>query len=80
MITFDEWGGFYDHVAPPTVVDDTDPATVDHTGNSRPAGFPGPNYPNYAQLGFRVPGIVVSATHPPASSTWGRSSTARRSR
>ncbi|MBO0693691.1 MAG: hypothetical protein J2P58_12390, partial [Acidimicrobiaceae bacterium] len=26
VVTFDEWGGFYDHVAPPTVIDDTDPA------------------------------------------------------
>jgi len=60
VVTFDEWGGFYDHVPAPIVFDDTDPATVDHTGNNRPAGFPGPNYPNYGQLGFRVPCIVVS--------------------
>lgn len=60
IVTFDEWGGFYDHVVPPVVFDDTDPATVNHAGNSRPAGFPGPNYPNYGQLGFRVPCIVVS--------------------
>ena len=60
VVTFDEWGGFYDHVAPPVVVDDTDPATVNHTGNNRPAAFPGPNHPDYGQLGFRVPCIVVS--------------------
>lgn len=60
VVTFDEWGGFYDHVPPPLVTDDTDPATVDHSGNARPAGFPGPNHPDYRQLGFRVPCIVVS--------------------
>jgi phospholipase C len=60
VITFDEWGGFFDHVPPPTVTDTTDPTAVDHTGDSRPAGFPGPDYPDYTQLGFRVPTIVVS--------------------
>ena len=34
FLTWDEWGGFYDHVAPPVV--------------------------NGQQLGFRVPGIVIS--------------------
>jgi phospholipase C len=60
VITFDEWGGFFDHVLPPTVTDTTDPSTVDHTGDSRPAGYPGPDYPDYTQLGYRVPTIVVS--------------------
>jgi phospholipase C len=60
VITFDEWGGFFDHVAPPQVTDTTDPTTVNHTGDSRPAGFPGPDYPDYTQLGFRVPTVVVS--------------------
>ncbi|MDQ6785178.1 MAG: phospholipase [Actinomycetota bacterium] len=60
VITFDEWGGFYDHVAPPVVADDTNPVNVDHTGNNRPVAFPGPNHPDYGQLGFRVPCIVVS--------------------
>jgi phospholipase C len=64
VVTFDEWGGFFDHVEPPTVTDTTDPSTVDHTGNARPAGFPGPNYPDYHQLGFRVPAIVVSDLAP----------------
>src|SRR5215831_18434745 len=31
VITFDEWGGFFDHVRPPQVIDDTNPANVDHT-------------------------------------------------
>jgi phospholipase C len=34
VITFDEWGGFFEHVRPPRVIDDTNPADVDHTGNS----------------------------------------------
>jgi phospholipase C len=59
VITFDEWGGFYDHVRPPQVIDDTDPATVDHTGNST-TPTDGRLVPDYTQLGFRVPAIVVS--------------------
>jgi phospholipase C len=59
VITFDEWGGFFDHIRPPQVIDDTDPATVDHTGNST-TPTDGQLVPNYAQLGFRVPAIVVS--------------------
>jgi len=59
VITFDEWGGFFDHVRPPQVIDDTDPATVDHTGNST-TPTDGQLIPNYTQLGFRVPCIVVS--------------------
>ena len=57
VITFDEWGGFFDHVPPPTVIDDTDPTTVSHTGNVTTLGQ---GHPNYSQLGFRVPCIVVS--------------------
>ncbi|HEX9031147.1 MAG TPA: alkaline phosphatase family protein, partial [Streptosporangiaceae bacterium] len=59
VITFDEWGGFYDHVRPPQVIDDTDPASVDHTGNSS-TPTDGRLVPDYTQLGFRVPAIVVS--------------------
>ena len=33
VVTFDEWGGFFDHVPPPQVIDDTDPAGVDHSGD-----------------------------------------------
>jgi phospholipase C len=63
VVTFDEWGGFYDHVPPPSVVDDTDPATVDHTGDSTtPTG--GRLIPDYRQLGIRVPTIVVSNLAP----------------
>ena len=59
VITFDEWGGFFDHVRPPHVIDDTDPATVDHSGNST-TPTDGQLVPSYRQLGFRVPCIVVS--------------------
>jgi phospholipase C len=59
IVTFDEWGGFYDHVPPPQVIDDTNPANVNHSGDST-TPTDGELYPNYRQLGFRVPGIVVS--------------------
>ena len=51
VVNFDEWGGFYDHVKPPTVIDN----------HVNPA--PGP-HPNYRQLGFRVPNIVISPFSP----------------
>ena len=51
VINFDEWGGFFDHVVPPRVIDNhVDPS-------------PGP-HPDYRQLGFRVPNIVVSPFSP----------------
>jgi phospholipase C len=61
VVTYDEWGGFFDHVPPPKVADDTDPNSVDHTCNvpgtcSEPPGL----VPDYRQLGFRVPTVVVS--------------------
>jgi len=59
VIIFDEWGGFFDHVRPPQVIDDTNPANVDHTGNST-TPTDGQLVPDYTQLGFRVPAIVVS--------------------
>jgi len=59
VITFDEWGGFYDHVPPPRVIDHTNPKDVDHSGDSRKP-TDGRLIPDYRQLGFRVPAIVVS--------------------
>jgi phospholipase C len=59
MVTFDELGGFYDDVPPPRVIDDTNPADVDHTGDST-TPTDGQLVPDYRQLGFRVPAIVVS--------------------
>ena len=52
VINYDEWGGFYDHVVPPKVVDT----------HVNPA--PGP-HPDYRQLGFRVPLVVASPFSPP---------------
>jgi phospholipase C len=51
VLTFDEHGGFYDHVTPPLVRDD----------NVNPN--PG-LHPNYQQLGFRVPCIVMGPFAP----------------
>ncbi len=59
IITFDEWGGFYDHVVAPKVVDDTNPADIMHAGDST-TPTDGQLVPDYSQLGFRVPAIVVS--------------------
>jgi phospholipase C len=59
VVTFDEWGGFFDHVPPPRVIDDTDPSSVDHTGDGA-TPTDGRLVPDYRQLGFRVPTIVVS--------------------
>src|SRR5215469_1466071 len=64
VITFDEWGGFFDHVPPPQVIDDTNPADVDHTGDGT-TPTDGQLLPDYRQLGFRVPALVVSNLAPP---------------
>jgi phospholipase C len=52
FITFDEHGGLYDHVPPPKACA---PDSLAPTGNN---GVPAPY--DFAQLGFRVPLIVVS--------------------
>ncbi len=59
VVTFDEWGGFFDHVPPPHVIDNTNPANVNHSGDST-SPTDGQLIPDYTQLGFRVPAIVVS--------------------
>jgi phospholipase C len=51
VLTFDEHGGFYDHVPPPIVEDDTVLPT------------PGPA-PDLKRLGFRVPCIVMGPLAP----------------
>jgi phospholipase C len=48
--TFDEGGGYYDHVPPPAAI------PPDGTGPDWPA----PAYTGFAQYGFRVPAVVVS--------------------
>jgi phospholipase C len=45
FIVYDEWGGFFDHVVPPSVPDDR--------------GSPDINK-DYGQMGFRIPAVVVS--------------------
>lgn len=50
VINFDEHGGFYDHVKPPKVEDDTDNGPNDKA--------------DYKTLGVRVPAIVVSPFAP----------------
>lgn len=44
VITYDEWGGFFDHVKPPRFPDDHDP---------------GPGF-DHSQAGFRVPAFTLS--------------------
>lgn len=51
VLTFDEHGGFYDHVAPPAVADDT----------ILPAAGP---HPDLKRLGFRVPCITMGPFAP----------------
>ncbi|HEX7166414.1 MAG TPA: alkaline phosphatase family protein [Acidimicrobiales bacterium] len=46
VVTYDEWGGFWDHVAPPRLADD------------RATSFGDDN--DFGQLGFRVPTSIVS--------------------
>ena len=58
VINFDENGGFYDHVVPPTVTDN----------NVNPN--PGP-HPDYSRLGFRVPCIAVGPFAPQKIETAG---------
>ena len=45
IITYDEWGGFFDHVAPPTF--------ADHRWSSN-------DQDNFQQAGFRVPTVMAS--------------------
>jgi len=45
VVTYDEWGGFFDHVPPPVVVDDR-ASSVDED--------------NFGQLGFRLPVLMLS--------------------
>jgi phospholipase C len=48
--TFDEGGGYYDHVPPPAAV----------APDAIPPLPPAPHYSGFAQYGFRVPAVVVS--------------------
>jgi phospholipase C len=48
VVTYDEWGGFFDHVPPPRLPDD----------RGTPNDPAGPN--DFGQLGFRVPSSIIS--------------------
>ncbi|MDQ6697663.1 MAG: twin-arginine translocation signal domain-containing protein [Actinomycetota bacterium] len=58
VVNFDENGGFYDHVVPPTVKDD----------NVNPNVAP---HPDYRKLGFRVPCIAMGPFAPKKIETAG---------
>lgn len=45
FVVFDEWGGFFDHVRPPSVPDGRQSRDLDN---------------DFGQMGFRVPAIVIS--------------------
>ena len=45
FIVYDEWGGFFDHVRPPRVVDDRSSRDL---------------YSDFGQMGFRIPAVTVS--------------------
>ena len=45
FLVWDEWGGFFDHVAPPSVPDVNQSPDLDE---------------NFGQMGFRVPAVVLS--------------------
>jgi len=45
FVIYDEWGGFFDHVPPPSVPDNRQSADLDQ---------------DFGQMGFRVPAVAVS--------------------
>jgi phospholipase C len=45
FIIYDEWGGFFDHVAPPRVPDDRNDPDINK---------------DFGQMGFRIPAVAVS--------------------
>jgi phospholipase C len=53
IITYDEHGGYYDHVPPPVALAPDGIAPIPPPGD--------PAYDGYARYGFRVPSVVVSA-------------------
>ncbi len=62
FVTYDEWGGFWDHVSPPVVADSQDDAAWERY---KPAALDeGDVFTNgFAQLGMRVPTAVLSPWH-----------------
>jgi len=45
FVVYDEWGGFFDHVAPPSVTDDRQSTDLNE---------------DFGQMGFRIPAIALS--------------------
>jgi len=62
FITYDEWGGFWDHVSPPVLPDSQDDPAWERY---RPAAIDSDdNFVNgFGQLGMRVPTAVISPWH-----------------
>jgi phospholipase C len=56
IVCYDEHGGFYDHLLPPSTIPPGDPASPQLNNQHRFA---------FDQLGVRVPAVVVSAWTPP---------------
>ena len=54
VINYDEWGGFFDHVAPPVA---SVPAATRAAGIAEGINV---NDPKFGLLGFRVPNLIVS--------------------
>jgi phospholipase C len=48
-VIYDEWGGFFDHVAPPHVPDDRASSDLGQ---------------DFGQMGFRIPALTVSPYSP----------------
>jgi phospholipase C len=62
IITYDEHGGFYDHVTPPPAVAPGDTMQYNATGNSRTGFLADPfRFENY---GVRVPTVIISPLIP----------------
>jgi phospholipase C len=62
IITYDEHGGFYDHVAPPPAVAPGETSQYNSTGNSRTGPLADPfRFENY---GVRVPTVIISPLIP----------------
>jgi phospholipase C len=62
FVTYDEWGGFWDHVSPPVVPDSQDDPTW--SGYNPPATNATDDFVNgFGQLGMRVPTVALSPWH-----------------
>lgn len=57
VVTYDEHGGFYDHVAPPNLPADADDTAARFPLDEDGQMTAGPN--EFTQLGFRVPAMVI---------------------